>query len=235
MSVEVLDGIARLCTQHRLPAASDRRLLALLEVLERDPLAPTTVRDGRAALDVHLADSLVALRLDEVRTAKRVVDIGAGAGFPGLPLAIALPHAQIALLESISRKCTFLEVARRAAEVSNARVVRDRAETWTDGLRIHDLVTARALAAPATVLEYAAPLLSLGGSLVDWRGSPDEIADRSAAAAAGELGMELVAVHKVQPFSAAREHRLCVYRKVAETPAAFPRRPGVARKRPLGG
>jgi 16S rRNA (guanine527-N7)-methyltransferase len=95
-------------------------------------------------------------------------------------------------------------------------------------------VLARALAPQPVVLEYAAPLLRLGGRLVDWRGRrvPDE---ESAARRAGEeLGMRLQEIRRVLPFADARDHHLHIWLKAAETPARFPRRPGIARKRPLG-
>ena len=94
---------------------------------------------------------------------------------------------------------------------------------------------ARALADQAVVLEYAAPLLGLGGSLVDWRGRRAAAQERAAGAAAAELGLELVAFVKVDPFPAARDHHLHVFEKVTETPARFPRRAGIARKRPRRG
>jgi 16S rRNA (guanine527-N7)-methyltransferase len=108
-----------------------------------------------------------------------------------------------------------------------------RAEEWGDGSSHHDLVVARALAAQPVVLEYAAPLLKVGGALVDWRGKrmPEEedLADRAAEA----LGLRRTEVRRVVPFAGARDHHLHVFVKVEETPARFPRRAGVARKRPL--
>jgi len=94
-------------------------------------------------------------------------------------------------------------------------------------------VTARALAALPVLCEYAAPLLAEGGSLVAWKGAvgDDEAADGLAAAA--ELGLEAVGVRAVTPYAGARDHTLHVFRKVAPTPPRFPRRPGIATKRPL--
>jgi 16S rRNA (guanine527-N7)-methyltransferase len=95
-------------------------------------------------------------------------------------------------------------------------------------------VIARALAAQAVVLEYAAPLLRLGGALVDWRGRRESAQEDAAEGAAGELGLEKVEVRRTQPWPGVRDHHLHVYVKARETPERFPRRPGVARKRPPG-
>jgi 16S rRNA (guanine527-N7)-methyltransferase len=210
-------------------------MLALVDLLERDGHAPTAVRDALQAVDDHLADSLVALELDAVRAATSIADVGAGAGFPGLPLAIALPDAYVWLVESSARKCEFLTRALEASGVTNAGVVHARVEEWADGRRRQDLVTARALAPLPVVAEYAAPLLRVGGVLVAWRGRRDSAAEAVAAAAASELGLEVVEPRRVMPYSAAQNRYLHLMSKVRDTPARFPRRPGVALKRPLGG
>jgi 16S rRNA (guanine527-N7)-methyltransferase len=85
------------------------------------------------------------------------------------------------------------------------------------------------------VLEYAAPLLRAGGFLVDWRGKREPKGERSAALAGAELGMQLVEIRRTEPFAGARDRHLHLYEKVRDTPERFPRRPGIARKRPLGG
>jgi 16S rRNA (guanine527-N7)-methyltransferase len=99
---------------------------------------------------------------------------------------------------------------------------------------VHDLVTARALAALPVVVEYAAPLLAVGGALVAWRGRPDRDAEATGAGAAAQVGLEPGEVRQVEPYSAARDRHLHVFRKTTPTPPRFPRRPGIARKRPLG-
>jgi 16S rRNA (guanine527-N7)-methyltransferase len=210
------------------------QLYAVLGGLAEDEHAPTTVRDARLAIDVHLADSLAALKLGAVCAADTIADLGAGAGFPGLVLAVAVPGAEVSLVESQARKCAFIERVRTMAGIENARVVCARAEEWGEGLRHNGVVVARALAAQPVVLEYAAPLLEMGGTLVDWRGKrmPEEedLADR----AAEVLGLRRTEVRRVVPYEGARDHHLHVFVKAEETPDRFPRRAGVARKRPLG-
>ncbi len=211
------------------------QLDAVLGGLAEDEHAPTTVRDARLAIDVHLADSLAALELDAVRAAGTIADLGAGAGFPGLVLAVAVPGAEVSLVESQARKCAFIERLRTVAEIENARVVCIRAEEWGEGLRRNGVVVARALAAQPVVLEYAAPLLEMGGVFVDWRGRRDPAHEEAALTAADQLGLARVEVRSVKPFAAARDRHLHVYLKVGETPPGFPRRAGIARKRPLAG
>lgn len=200
-----------------------------------DERSPTTVRDPVRAIDVHLADSLVALEVDALTDAERIADLGAGAGFPGLALAVALPHAEVRLVESQARKCTFMEGLLPRGGVANASVVCARVEEWAEGLRANDVVLARALAAPAVVVEYAAPLLRVGGVLIEWRGRREPEAERLGRGAARQLGMDLAEIRRVEPYEGARDHHLHIYLKSRETPRGFPRRAGMARKRPLVG
>jgi 16S rRNA (guanine527-N7)-methyltransferase len=225
--------IDALVARFALPADAAPRIIALLTALD-DEHAPTTVRTPSEAVGVHLADSLVGLELEEIRTASAIADLGAGAGFPGLPLALALPDATVALVESIARKCAFIAAAAASARIENIEVVPARAEEWTDGIGRNDVVTARALAPLGVLAEYAAPLLREGGVLVAWKGRRDAEEEAIAAAAAEELGLEPVEIRAVAPYAGADHRHLHVLRKVAPTPARFPRRPGMARKRPLG-
>jgi 16S rRNA (guanine527-N7)-methyltransferase len=227
-------GLAALAERYRLDSDAVARLARVLEILASDPHAPTTVRDPRRAVDVHLADSLVALELVPVRTASRIADLGAGAGFPGLPLAIALPHAEVALIESNGRKCAFLARAVEAAGIANAHPVHARAEEWADGIGGCDVVTVRALSAPAVLAEYAAPLLRIGGVMVAWRGQREPEAEEAGVRAAAELGLRVDEPVRVRPYAGAEHRYLHPMTKLAETPARFPRRPGRALKRPLG-
>src|ERR1700681_3421295 len=208
------------------------QLAVVLQMLQDDPHAPTAVRAAKQAVDVHVADSLTALELDAIRAAHRIADLGSGAGFPGMALAVALPAAEIRLVESQRRKCEFLERLCARAEIGNARVIWARAEEWREGLVGNDVVVARALASPPVVLEYAAPLLRLGGSLVDWRGKQVPQQENAAMRAADELGLRREEVRRVEPFRGAGERHLYLYLKVRDTPERFPRRAGMARKRP---
>ena len=226
--------LEELAGRYALRPGAPERFERLLALVAAEPSAITSVRDPADGVDVHIADSLVALELEAVRAARRIADLGAGGGFPGLPLAIALPEARVALVESVGRKCAFLSGAARALELDNVEVVNARAEAWPAGLGVHDVVTARALAPLPVLVEYAAPLLRRDGALVAWktRLEPTEEADGEAAAAA--LGMSPPEALGVHPYAGAGDRCLYSSLKVASTPNGYPRRPGMARKRPLG-
>jgi 16S rRNA (guanine527-N7)-methyltransferase len=223
---EAAARLGRLSSRHGLPPGAEEQLAALLDLVAAEPSAITTGRDPVEGADVHVADSLVALDLPAVRAARRIADLGSGGGFPGLALAIALPAARLTLVESVGRKCAFLSGATTALGLANVAVVNARAEAWVQGLGAHDLVVARALAALPVVLEYAAPLLEPGGTLVAWKG-------RLGRAAAQALGMSAPEATAVEPFDGARNRYLYLSSKVSPTPARFPRRTGMARKRPI--
>jgi len=226
--------VGELCARYGLDARTRGALMALLAVLAEDPLTPTPIREPAHAVDVHLADSLAALELPVVRGAAALADLGAGAGFPGLALAAALPAARVAVVESAGRKCAFLERAAARAGLGGVEVACVRAESWADGLANWPVVSARALAALPVLAEYAAPLLTLGGALVAWKGRRMPEEEHAASTAAGVLGLELAEVRRVRPYPGAEHRHLYVFTKVSATPPGYPRRPGVAAKRPLG-
>ena len=229
-----MNRLEELGRRRGVPPAGVAALRAILELQAADLAASTTVRDPAQAVDRHVADSLVALELPVVRTARRIADLGAGAGWPGLALAAAVPEARVALVESAIRHCRYLERAVAAGGLANVDVVHARAEDWPAGIGAHDLVTARALAALPVLCEYAAPLLTDGGVLVAWKGLVERAEAEAGGAAAAILGLEPHAVRAVDPYPEAERRTLHVFRKVAPTPARFPRRPGMAVKRPLG-
>jgi 16S rRNA (guanine527-N7)-methyltransferase len=161
-----------------------------------------------------LDDALRALPLLET-LAGPVVDVGSGGGSPGLPLAFALPARAFTLVESERRKADFL----RAWAPANVEVVWGRAEEQE--VDRFGVATAKALAQPATAVEWVLPLVAPGGAAVLWLGP------------SADLGAVATAAAQVGGGEPRVEHGLVVVPKVAPTPAGFPRRVGVARKRPL--
>jgi 16S rRNA (guanine527-N7)-methyltransferase len=145
-----------------------------------------------------------------------VVDVGSGGGSPGIPLAVSLPDREFTLVESARRKCDFLE---RWAP-SNARVVWGRAEEQP--VDVFGVGLAKALAQPATAVEWVLPLVRPGGAAILWLGPTADLA--LVARVSAELGGGAPESHD----------GLAVVPKLVPTPPGFPRRPGVARKRPLG-
>lgn len=233
MPTQALPRLEALCSRHGLPGDAAGRLDAVLAGVEADPTAPTTITEPLRGADVHIADSLVALDLPEVRAATRIADLGAGAGFPGLVLAVALPAATVALVESVGKKCDFITRVAVGAGIGNAIAIHARAEEWDEGLGVHDLVTARALAPLTALVEYAAPLLAEGGVLCAWKGLRDEREEVDGVEAAAATGMRPGQVIAVKPWPGVEARHLHLYVKVGPTPARFPRRPGMARKRPI--
>jgi 16S rRNA (guanine527-N7)-methyltransferase len=230
----IFPSLAVLAATYRLGDGQIAQLSRYGTALATDPLAPTTVRDPLKVRDDHLADALAGLEVKWVREAASLVDLGSGAGVPGIPLAIARPEMHATLVEGNGRKCDFMRAVADELRLSNVTVVHARAETWSDGLATTDVVTARALAPLDVVAEYAAPLLRVGGALVAWRGQRDPEDEAAGRRAAEILGLAVQPVQRVEPYRGALHRHMHVMVKEAATPDRFPRRDGVARKRPLG-
>lgn len=193
----------------------------------------TAVTEWDRALRLHVLDSLGAIPYLPSGVAK-TADLGSGAGFPGIPIAI-VTRTRVALVESIRKKAAFLESVVSELGIGQVAAVRcGRAEelALTDA-GAYECVTARALSSLPALVELASPLLAIGGSLIAMKGRPDE-AELDAGVRAGTLvGMtEEGRYHYVLP-GAGEQRTIVRYSKVAEPELSLPRRPGLAQKRPL--
>lgn len=211
-------------------------LETVLRLLEGERASVSSVTAPQEAWKVHVEDSLTGLEVEELRSAARIADIGSGAGFPGLVLAVALPQAEVDLVESVGRKCAFVERASEAAGIGNGRVLRERSEELAAaaGREAYDAVTARAVGRLSTLAELASPLLREGGVLVAWKGKRDDDEEEQLRRAAEGLAMRPEGVLDVGDRAGSRHRHLHVVRKEGATPADLPRRPGMAKKRPRG-
>lgn len=218
-----------------LDPAGRQALETVLELLQSERASVSSVVDERA-WTVHIADSLTGLDVPELRAAGRIADVGAGAGFPGLPLAVGLPQAEIDLIESVGRKCDFMRRAIAAAEIGNANVLNTRSEEWAaaEGREAYDAVTARAVARLSTLAELASPLLKPNGVLIAWKGKRDPDEESQLSRAAESLAMRPESILDVGNRAGSQHRHLHVLRKLAPTPSDLPRRPGIAKKRPRG-
>lgn len=201
-----------------------------LELMLAAPVRLTAV-PAAEAYDRHVRDALAGRAL-VASTPGPLIDVGSGTGVPGIVLAIDDPGRIVTLLEANGRKASALRAIIAELGLANVSVVTDRAELAgrREGLRDgHAVAVCRALAQPPVAVELCLPLVRPGGLLVMWLGPGD---DAGIAAAAGALAG---AVEDEQSCGDDPVRRLVAIRKLAETPARFPRRDGMAAKRPLAG
>lgn len=195
----------------------------------------TAVRDPGEAWVKHIQDSLIALELGLFEGIKSVIDVGTGPGFPGLPLLIARPQLKLTLLESVRKKCNYLETVAAKLELP-AKVLCERAETVGQNKvyreRYH-IATARAVGSLSEVCELTLPLVKVGGHAVLWRGAQAEeelkAHQRGVAKLGGEFGRLLpyhLSGHEVT-------YHLVEVHKARRTPETYPRREGLPKHQPL--
>lgn len=222
--------------RHSLDPAQEAALARVLELLEEERASVSSVTDPSRAWRVHVADSLTGLEVESLSSASRVADIGSGAGFPGLVLAVALPDSQVDLIESVGRKCEFIQRAIDAVGIANARVLNERSEVLAaaEGREAYDAVTARAVGRLSTLAELASPLLREDGVLVAWKGRRDDDEEAQLANASEQLSMRPEEILAVGPYAGSEHRHLHVVRKAGQTPPGLPRRAGMAKKRPRG-
>lgn len=187
----------------------------------------------------HFLDSLAGLLVLEPSSAlgASLIDIGAGAGFPGVPLKIVRPETGLALLESTRKKAAFLRHLATVLSLGGTEVLEGRAEEFArraEYREAYHAAVARAVAELRVLLELALPFLKVGGLFVAYKGRDVEVELRMAERALAILGGRVVEVRPVRLPGLEQSRHLIAVEKIFPTPDRYPRRPGVPAKRPLG-
>jgi 16S rRNA (guanine527-N7)-methyltransferase len=219
--------------------------LALLEVYYRElvewnlrfNLTAITDRDG--VLVRHFLDSLSCLKalpLTELSAGARVLDLGTGAGFPGIPLKIVCPGMNLTLVEATGKKVSFLRHLIEALALSGVEIIHERAEALGQDpthRENYDWVLARAVAEMPTLAEYTLPLARVGGHVLAQKGESAAAEVHRAESAISTFGGRVRRLVPVELHGLAETRYLVLLDKVAATPSKYPRRPGIPSKRPL--
>lgn len=196
----------------------------------------TAIRDDLGIERKHFLDSLSSYAGFQDAPVHNLIDIGTGAGFPGIPLKIVFPAIKVVLVESIAKKADFCRLVIKELGLIGTEVVQKRAEEigLMPGYReSFDLAIARAVARQSILMEYLLPLVKVGGLAIAQKGQSAHQETMEAESAIRVLGGRLKKILEIQLPGLADERFLVVVEKVAPTPANYPRRVGVASKRPL--
>jgi 16S rRNA (guanine527-N7)-methyltransferase len=184
----------------------------------------------------HFLDSLSVSLAVPFTPGLKVIDIGTGAGFPGLPLRLIYPHIELALLEATAKKTEFLKHIVNRLKLANVRIITARAEETGQDLNERerfDVALARAVAQLPVLAEYLLPLCKIGGRCVALKGETAAAESQQAEHALRVLGGRVEKIISVELPQVPETHFLVVIEKVAATPPQYPRRPGIPSKRPL--
>ena len=215
-----------------LPEGARATLCAFGEavIAQNEVMNLTAITDPAQVAKLHLLDSLTVLTAADLK-GKRLIDVGCGAGFPGVPLAIACPEAEVTLLDSLGKRVRWLE-ATLPTLGGAARCITARAEeAVADHRESFDYATSRAVARLNILLELTAPYVKVGGAVIAMKGAAAQEELAECAGAIRKLGLKL---EDVKHFSIdGADHALIVLRKVAHTPAAYPRRYAKIKQTPL--
>lgn len=199
----------------------------------------TSLKTSSEIITKHFLDSIACIKvinqyihLEEIN----IIDVGTGAGFPGIPIKIAYPSIKLSLLEAKKKKIIFLEKLIEKLNLKNVKILNGRAETFgrcSDYREKYDLVISRAVAPLNILSEYCLPLVRIGGLFIAQKGRSYKEETEKGINTINFLGGELIKVENIQIPFIKQERYILVIRKIKDTPLGYPRREGVPQKRPL--
>ncbi|MGN0977288.1 MAG: 16S rRNA (guanine(527)-N(7))-methyltransferase RsmG [Faecousia sp.] len=199
-------------------------------VKQNEVMNLTAITEDTQVAKLHLLDSLTVLAAEDLK-GKTLIDVGCGAGFPGVPLAIACPEARVTLLDSLGKRVKWLEQILPQLGISAQCITARAEEAVADRRESYDFAVSRAVARLNILLELTAPYVKLGGAVLAMKGTAAEEELSECAGAIKKLGLKLEAV-KVFPIDGS-SHAVIVLRKIAPTPKQYPRRYAKIKQSPL--
>ncbi|GAA0502102.1 16S rRNA (guanine(527)-N(7))-methyltransferase RsmG [Salinibacillus aidingensis] len=196
----------------------------------------TSITDEEGVYLKHFFDSLSAAFYYDFNKPLKVCDVGAGAGFPSLPLKIAFPQLQITIVDSLKKRVTFLNELADQLDLEHVAFYHDRAETFGKNKAFReqfDVVTARAVARMSVLSELCLPLVKVGGTFLAMKGAQFQEEEKEAEKAVQQLGGEWKRIYDFQLPEEDSKRYIAEIDKVTQTPKRFPRKPGTPNKNPI--
>ena len=196
----------------------------------------TAITEDEEVIKKHFIDCIKAFSENQFKEAKTLIDVGTGAGFPGLPIAIMKEDLTITILDSLNKRVNFLNIVKNSLNLTNVTTIHSRAEDGARNKELRekfDIATSRAVANMAVLSEFCLPYVKVGGYFIALKGPAitDELND--AKNAIGTLGGKLIEVIEVSVEGTDLKHNLVVIKKVKETPKTYPRKAGSITKKPI--
>lgn len=196
----------------------------------------TAITEDEEFVKKHFIDCIKAFKSDEIKSAKTLIDVGTGAGFPGIPIAIMRDDLEVTLLDSLNKRINFLNLVVKELDLKNVKTIHSRAE---DGARkvdfreSFDVATSRAVANMAVLSEFCLPYVKVGGNFVALKGPAIEEELKNSTNALGVLGGKLKDVIEVTIEDTDLKHNIVVVSKKKECPKSYPRKAGIITKKPI--
>ena len=196
----------------------------------------TTITDPEDFVVKHFIDSIICADYPEYEDAKKIIDVGTGAGFPGIPLAIISPEKEFTLIDSLNKRLKIIDELCQDTEIKNVVTLHTRAEELAgnkDHRQQYDLCVSRAVANMSVLAEYCLPFIKTGGFLLAYKGPEAETEVKSAEHALWLLGGRAEEVREGKLTEFGINHKVVVIKKIKDTPSKYPRKPGTPAKEPL--
>ena len=196
----------------------------------------TSITDKDEFIKLHFIDSIMSVPCEEFQKAKKIIDVGTGGGFPGIPLALAAPDKEFVLMDSLNKRIKIINQLCEEIGITNVTALHARAEELaknTAHRQKYDLCVSRAVANLSTLSEYCLPFIKQGGWFLSYKGPDTDKELSDAKKAIKILGGQIDREELAALESSGLEHKIIFIKKVKDTPAKYPRKAGTPSKDPL--
>lgn len=196
----------------------------------------TAITEDEEMIKKHFIDCIKIFNFDYLKGAKKIVDVGTGAGFPGIPIKIIYPEKEMLLLDSLNKRINFLNEVVSNLKMTDIAAKHGRAEELAQNQEYreqYDAAVSRAVANLTVLSELCLPFVKKGGYFIAMKGPSVDVEIEESKKAIAVLGGKVMDIIKVQIEDSDLEHNLVIIKKVSNTPKQYPRKPGTAQKKPL--
>ncbi len=196
----------------------------------------TGIEDEKEVFIKHFLDSISAVTKGYIQNGMSLIDVGTGAGFPGMPLRICLPELKVTLLDSLNKRINFLQEVSSKLSIDDIEFIHGRAEDFgknEDYREKYDIATARAVAGLPVLMEFCVPFIKVGGYFVCLKGPNANLELEESKKAMEVLGVEYIEKIDVKLPESDLNHNILIFKKVKNTPSKYPRKAGKVSKNPI--